>query len=66
MKITIADLYRIMDLELEKPENEMNTDLIDLCSSIICKHLGITFDDKPPMFKPWEAEEARTEASPHS
>ena len=54
--ITEEKLYRCIDYEISKPESEMNTDLIDLCTSTLCKLYGIEFKEIP-MYKPWEEEQ---------
>ena len=53
--ITEEKLHRCIDYEISKPESEMNTDLIDLCTSTLCKLYGIEFKEIP-MYKPWEEE----------
>lgn len=35
MKFTVADINALMDAELEKSPEEMNTDLVDLCADIL-------------------------------
>ena len=54
--ITEEKLHRCIDYEISKPESEMNTDLIDLCTSTLCKLYGIEFKEIP-MYKPWEEEQ---------
>lgn len=54
--ITEEELHQCIDYEISKPESEMNTDLIDLCTSTLCKLYGIEFKEIP-MYKPWEEEE---------
>ena len=53
--ITEEELHRCIDDELIKPESEMDTELIDLCTSTLCKLYGIEFKEIP-MYKPWEEE----------
>ena len=53
--ITEEKLHRCIDYEISKPESEMNTDLIDLCTSTLCKLYGIEFKEIT-MYKPWEEE----------
>lgn len=53
--ITEEELQRCIDDELIKPESEMDTELIDLCSSALCKLYGIEIKEIP-MYKPWEEE----------
>ena len=53
--ITEEELHRCIDDELIKPESEMDTELIDLCTSTLCKLYGIEFKETP-MYKPWEEE----------
>lgn len=38
-------LHRCIDDELIKPESEMDTELIDLCTSTLCKLYGIEFKE---------------------
>ena len=54
MQLTVADVYQIMDEELERPEDEMDTELVDICSEALCRHFGLNLDEKPPIYKPWE------------
>ena len=53
--ITEEELHQCIDYEISKPESEMNTDLIDLCTSTLCKLYGIEVKETP-MYKPWEEE----------
>ena len=53
--ITEEELHQCIDYEISKPESEMNTDLIDLCTSTLCKLYGIEIKETP-MYKPWEGE----------
>ena len=53
--ITEEELHQCIDYEISKPESEMNTDLIDLCTSTLCKLYGIEYKEIP-MYKPWEEE----------
>ena len=54
--ITEEELHQCIDYEISKPESEMNTDLIDLCTATLCKLYGIEFKEIP-MYKPWEEEQ---------
>lgn len=54
-EITEQELHQIMDNELIKPENEMDTEIIDLCASALCKIYNIVLNEIP-MYKPWEHE----------
>lgn len=54
-EITEQELHQIMDNELIKPENEMDTEIIDLCASALCKIYDIELKEIP-MYKPWEHE----------
>ena len=38
--ITEEKLHRFIDYEISKPESEMDTELIDLCTSTLCKLYG--------------------------
>ena len=62
--ITEEKLHQCIDYEISKPESEMNTDLIDLCTSTLCKLYDIEFKEIP-MYKPWEeAEKEETNSEP--
>ncbi len=39
MKFTYAEIEKIMDDEIEKDPDDMDTDLIDLCAEVLCKRL---------------------------
>ena len=54
--ITEEELHQCIDYEISKPESEMDTELIDLCTSTLCKLYGIEFKEIP-MYKPWEEEQ---------
>ena len=54
--ITEEELHLCIDYEISKPESEMDTELIDLCTSTLCKLYGIEFKEIP-MYKPWEEEQ---------
>lgn len=53
--ITEEELHQCIDYEISKPESEMDTELIDLCASALCKLYGIEYKEIP-MYKPWEEE----------
>ncbi len=53
--ITEEELQQCLDEELTKPESEMDTELIDLCTSTLGKLYGIEIKETP-MYKPWEEE----------
>lgn len=54
--ITEEELHQCIYYEISKPESEMDTELIDLCASALCKLYGIEFKEIP-MYKPWEEEQ---------
>ena len=54
--ITEEELHQCIDYEISKPESEMDTELIDLCTSTLCKLYGIEIKETP-MYKPWEEEQ---------
>lgn len=54
--ITEEELQQCLDEELIKPESKMDTELIDLCASALCKLYGIEIKEIP-MYKPWEEAE---------
>ena len=54
--ITEEELHQCIDYEISKPESEMDTELIDICASALCKLYGIEIKETP-MYKPWEEAE---------
>lgn len=59
-KFTLEEIEQLMKYEVEKPEEEMDTELVDMCASILAKAYNPDFKDEMPdkMFRPWEKETA--------
>ncbi len=53
---TVEDIQELMDAELEKPPAEMDTELIDLCVSVIGKRYSTRGYTNPPLSAEAEAE----------
>lgn len=53
---TLDEIEQLMNSEVEKPEEEMDTELVDMCASILAKAYNPDFQDEKPaeMFRPWE------------
>lgn len=71
VELDIAEVEALMDAEVEKPEAEMDTELVDMCAAILAKAYNPGFEEGKPseMYRPWEDEEAPaaeniTEAKP--
>lgn len=58
MMLTVKEIEDMMDAEVAKPEEEMDTELIDLCASVLAEiyHPEIKDEVEIPMFCPWEEE----------
>lgn len=54
----LAAVEALMDAEVEKPEEEMDTELIDMCAVILAKAYNPGYKEEPPaeMYRPWEDE----------
>ena len=57
-KFTLEEIEQLMDSEVEKPEDEMDTELVDMCASILAKAYNPDFKEEKPeqMYCPWEKE----------
>lgn len=55
MEFTLEEIEQLMDDEVAKPEEEMDTELVDMCASILAKAYNPDFKDEKPteMFRPW-------------
>ena len=61
MEFTLEELEALMDSEAEKPEEEMDTELIDMCAAALAKAHNPDFKEGKPseMYRPWESENAQ-------
>ena len=71
VELDLAEVEVLMDAEIEKPEAEMDTELVDMCAAILAKAYNPGFVEGKPseMYRPWEHEntpaaESKTEAKP--
>lgn len=71
VELDLAEVEALMDAEVEKPEAEMDTELVDMCAAILAKAYNPGFVEGKPaqMYRPWEDEktpaaENITEAKP--
>ena len=64
MEFTLAEIEELMNSEVEKPEDEMDTELVDMCAEILAKAYNPDFKAEKPaqIYRPWE-HEAEAEAS---
>ncbi|MBQ7100514.1 MAG: hypothetical protein IJN81_02695 [Clostridia bacterium] len=55
-ELDLAEVEAFMDSEIEKPEDEMDTELIDMCATVLAKayNSGFNKDEQPEMYRPWE------------
>lgn len=60
VELDLAEVEALMDAEVEKPEAEMDTELVDMCAAILAKAYNPGFEEGKPaqMYRPWEDEEA--------
>lgn len=58
MEFTLEEIEELMNSEVEKPENEMDTELVDMCAEILAKAYNPGFNAEKPaeMYRPWETE----------
>lgn len=56
MKFTYEEIEALMDSEVEKPEEEMDTELVDMCAEILVKKYcpEVLEEKEIPMYRPWE------------
>lgn len=71
VELDLAEVEALMDAEVEKPEAEMDTELVDMCAAILAKAYNPGFEEGKParMYRPWENEnapaaESTTQAKP--
>lgn len=71
VELDLAEVEALMDAEVEKPEAEMDTELVDMCAAILAKAYNPGFEEGKPaqMYRPWEDEkspaaESTTETKP--
>lgn len=60
VELDLAEVEALMEAEVEKPEAEMDTELVDMCAAILAKAYNPGFEEGKPaqMYRPWEDEEA--------
>lgn len=63
MMLTAKEIEEIMDTETAKPEEEMDTELVDLCATALVQKYYPKLKNEPeiPMFCPWEEETKQQE-----
>lgn len=56
--LTLEKIEHIMELEMAKPLEEMDTELVDMCSLILAKAYNPNFEEckSMEMYRPWENE----------
>ncbi len=56
MEFTLEEVEALMDSEVEKPEDEMDTELVDMCAAILAKAYNPDFKEGRPaeIYRPWE------------
>lgn len=61
--LTLEEIERIMDLEVAKPVDEMDTELVDMCASILAKAYNPGFEEEKPteIYRPWDKETSETQ-----
>ncbi len=66
MMLTAKEIEEIMDAETAKPEEEMDTELVDLCATALVQKYYPELKNEPeiPMFCPWEEETKQQEQKP--
>lgn len=60
VELDLAEVEALMDAEVEKPEAEMDTELVDMCAAILAKAYNPGFVEGKPaqMYRPWEDEKS--------
>ena len=55
-QLPLEEIEALMHAEVEKPEEEMDTELVDMCALILAKAYNPGYEDKKPekMYRPWE------------
>ena len=58
VELDLAEVEALMDSEVEKPEAEIDTELVDMCAAILAKAYNPGFEEGKPaqMYRPWEDE----------
>ncbi len=58
VEFDLAEVEALMDAEVEKPEAEMDIELVDMCAAILAKAYNPGFEEDKPaqMYRPWEDE----------
>lgn len=58
VELDLAEVEALMDAEVEKPEDEMDTELVDMCAALLAKAYNPDFKEGKPaeMYRPWEDE----------
>ncbi|MBQ3604025.1 MAG: hypothetical protein IJA02_09305 [Clostridia bacterium] len=66
MEFTLEEIEELMNSEVEKPEDEMDTELVDMCAEILAKAYNPGFNAEKPakMYRPWEAENKAENVTP--
>ena len=54
--LTLKKIEVLMDYEMKKPDDEMDTELVDMCASILAKAYNPGYKDEKPseMYCPWK------------
>jgi len=57
-ELPLEEIEALMDSEVEKPQDEMDTELVDMCAAILAKAYNPGYKDEKPaeMYRPWEDE----------
>lgn len=57
-ELPLEEIEALMDSEVEKPEDEMDTELVDMCAAILAKAYNPGYKEEKPeeMYHPWEDE----------
>ena len=66
MEFTLAEIEELMNSEVEKPEDEMDTELVDMCAEILAKAYNPDFKAEKPaqIYRPWEHEAEASQPQP--
>ena len=65
-QLPLEEIEALMHAEVEKPEEEMDTELVDMCALILAKAYNPGYEDKKPekMYRPWEDVSAAEDKKP--
>lgn len=65
-QLPLEEIEALMNAEVEKPEEEMDTELVDMCALILAKAYNPGYEDKKPekMYRPWEDVSAAEDKKP--